>query len=115
MKRVVFIAIAAIFLGVGLALIGSGSSNATASPAQVRDVKIENFSFGPASLTVAPGTTVRWTNGDDIPHTVVSEDVIFKSKALDTDEQYSYTFDKPGTYKYICSLHPRMRGTITVK
>jgi plastocyanin len=115
MKRLVFIAIAAIFLGIGLALVGSGSSKATASPAQVQDVKIENFTFGPAFLTVVPGTTVRWTNRDDIPHTVVSEDVSFKSKALDTGDQYTYTFEKPGTYQYICTLHPRMQATITVK
>src|SRR5260370_38052659 len=61
------------------------------------EVKIDNFSFGPASLTVAAGTTVTWTNNDDVPHTVVSDDKVFKSKALDTDDKFSYTFTKPGT------------------
>src|SRR5271165_5847580 len=71
-------------------------------------VKIDNFSFSPAVITVPVGTTVRWTNHDDIPHTVVSDDKAFKSKVLDTDEQFTYTFTKPGTYSYFCSVHPKM-------
>lgn len=78
-------------------------------------VKIDNFSFSPASLTVPVGTTVRWTNADDIPHTVVSDDKVFKSKALDTDEQFTYTFTKPGTYGYFCGLHPKMTAQIVVQ
>jgi len=79
-------------------------------------VKIDNFSFSPATITVPVGTTVRWTNADDIPHTVVSDDkTTFKSKALDTDEQFTYTFTKPGTYSYFCSIHPKMTGTIVVQ
>jgi plastocyanin len=78
-------------------------------------VKIDNFSFGPASLTVAPGTTVTWTNNDDVPHTVVSDDKRFKSKALDTDDKFSYTFTKPGTYNYFCSVHPKMTAKIVVQ
>jgi plastocyanin len=58
---------------------------------------------------------VHWTNRDDIPHNVVSEDKSFKSKALDTDDQFSYTFNKPGTYKYFCSIHPKMTATVVVK
>lgn len=78
------------------------------------EVKIDNFSFGPA-ITVAAGTTVTWTNHDDIPHTVVSDDKLFKSKVLDTDEKFSYTFGKPGTYPYFCSVHPKMTGKVVVR
>lgn len=79
------------------------------------EIKIDNFSFTPSTITVAAGTQVHWTNRDDIPHTVVSEDKSFKSKALDTDDQFSYTFSKPGTYNYFCSLHPKMTATVVVK
>ncbi len=78
-------------------------------------VKIDNFSFSPATITVPVGTTVRWTNADDIPHTVVADDKTFKSKALETDEQFTYTFTKPGTYSYFCSVHPKMTGKIVVQ
>jgi plastocyanin len=79
------------------------------------EVKIDNFSFSPSTITVPVGTEVRWTNRDDIPHTVASEDKLFKSKALDTDDVFSFTFSKPGTYKYFCSLHPKMTATIVVQ
>src|SRR6202008_4495521 len=78
-------------------------------------VKIDNFSFGPANLTIGAGTTVTWTNNDDVPHTVVSDDKLFKSKALDTDDKFSYTFTKPGTYNYFCSVHPKMIAKVVVK
>jgi plastocyanin len=78
-------------------------------------VKIDNFSFGPGSLTVGAGTTVIWTNNDDVPHTVVSDDKLFKSKALDTDDKFSYTFTKPGSYNYFCSVHPKMTAKIVVQ
>jgi plastocyanin len=79
------------------------------------DVKIDNFSFGPQTLTVSVGTTVVWTNRDDIPHTVVSTDGVFKSKVRDTDEKFSYTFTKAGTYPYFCSVHPKMTGKVVVQ
>ncbi len=79
------------------------------------EVKIDNFSFGPAAITVPVGTTVTWTNRDDIPHTVVSDDKVFKSKVLDTDEKFSYTFSKAGTYPYFCSVHPKMTGKVVVQ
>ena len=79
------------------------------------EVKIDNFSFGPQALTVAVGTTVTWINRDDIPHTVVSTDGVFKSKVRDTDEKFSYQFDRPGTYSYYCSVHPKMTGKIVVQ
>jgi plastocyanin len=78
-------------------------------------IKIDNFSFSPATITVPVGTTVRWTNRDDIPHTVVSDDKVFKSKALDTDEAFTYTFTKPGTYGYFCSIHPKMIAKVVVQ
>ena len=79
------------------------------------DVKIDNFSFSPATITIPAGTTVKWTNRDDIPHTVVNDDQKFQSKALDTDDTYSYTFTKPGTYPYFCSIHPKMTGKVIVQ
>ena len=79
------------------------------------EVKIENFSFEPQQLSVAVGTTVTWTNRDDIPHTVVSTDGVFKSKVRDTDEKFSYTFTKTGTYAYFCSVHPKMVGKVVVR
>lgn len=89
----------------------------SANPQQAAptEVKIDNFSFGPAALTVATGTTVTWVNHDDIPHTVVSTDGLFKSKVLDTDEKFSFTFTKAGSYPYFCSIHPKMTASVVVK
>ena len=78
-------------------------------------VTIDNFTFKAPLVTVRPGTTVTWTNGDDIPHTVVSKDGVFKSKVLDSGDRFSFTFAKPGQFGYFCSLHPHMTGTIIVK
>ena len=66
-------------------------------------------------MTVAVGSTVTWTNRDDIPHTIVSTEKIFKSKVLDTDEKFSFTFTKAGTYPYFCSIHPKMTGSVVVR
>jgi plastocyanin len=77
-------------------------------------VTIDNFTFNPQRLTVKAGTTVTWTNQDDIPHTIVNPPV-FRSKPLDTEQSYSFTFTTPGTYTYFCSLHPHMTGTIVVE
>jgi plastocyanin len=78
-------------------------------------ITIDNFSFAPMQLEIAAGTQVTWTNKDDVPHTVVSIDHKFKSRALDTDESFSFTFQDPGTYEYFCSVHPKMTGKIVVK
>jgi plastocyanin len=79
-------------------------------------VSIDNFTFTPQSLTVKAGTTVTWTNKDDIPHGIASADNAFKkSKALDTDDSFAYTFATPGTYQYFCYIHPHMTGTIVVE
>jgi amicyanin len=110
-----------VVLGLVLALqLGAYGQNKTAStqeakPATEVKVKIDNFSFTPPTITVAAGTTVRWTNGDDIPHTVVSDEKTFKSKVLDTDQEFTFTFDKPGTYSYFCSIHPHMTGKVVVQ
>ena len=79
------------------------------------EVKIDNFSFSPAALTVKAGTQITWTNGDDIPHTVVSGDQAFKSKVLGTGEKFTFTASKPGTYSYSCSIHPNMTGKVVVE
>ncbi|HMA34607.1 MAG TPA: cupredoxin domain-containing protein [Chloroflexia bacterium] len=79
-------------------------------------VAIDNFTFGPATLTVTVGTTVTWINHDDTPHTVTSTDHRFPSSGgLDTDDQYTYRFTTPGTYAYFCSIHPQMTGQIIVR
>jgi plastocyanin len=77
-------------------------------------VKIDNFTFAPVDLTVPVGTTVKWLNRDDIPHTVVESGKAFRSKALDTDDSFSFTFTNAGTFSYFCSLHPQMTGKIIV-
>ena len=82
--------------------------------AGAKQVVVDNFSFAPAMAAVAAGSTVTWTNRDDVPHNIVSTDQKFKSPVLDTDEQFSHTFDAPGTYKYFCSIHPKMTGQVVV-
>jgi plastocyanin len=88
---------------------------AVAAQQEPNVVTIDNFTFGPKELTVAVGTTVKWVNHDDIPHTVANKDRLFRSKALDTDDSYSYTFASAGTFDYFCSLHPYMVGRIIAK
>jgi amicyanin len=83
--------------------------------AAASEVKIDNFSFSTPSLTVQAGTEVTWVNHDDIPHNVTSDDGMFRSKALDTDDKYSFKFAKAGTYHYFCSIHPKMTGEVVVK
>jgi plastocyanin len=79
------------------------------------NVVVKDFKFMPTPLTVKAGSTVTWTNKDDDVHTVVSDTGTFKSGAMDTNDSYSFKFDKPGTYHFTCSLHPRMVGTIVVQ
>ena len=104
---------AALGAAVGLILAGlvlpSGAQDAAVT------VTIDNFTFNPQTVTVKAGTTVAWTNKDDIPHAIAAVGKLFKSKALDTDNSYSFTFTTPGTYAYFCSLHPHMTGTIMVE
>ncbi len=118
MKKPSVLRIAAALLALAaLAAMGgtqvrAAGKDAAAAPTTV---KIDNYSFTPQIITVPAGTKVTWTNGDDVPHTVAATDLSFTSKALDTDDQYSHTFDTPGTYKYFCTLHPRMTGTVIVE
>jgi plastocyanin len=118
MKRRVFTGAFMVGLGLSLVALGAGAGPVAASaqpkPATM-EVKIDNFSFGPMELKVTVGTTVTWTNRDDIPHTVVSTDKVFKSKVLDTDDKFSFTFSTPGTFPYFCSIHPKMTGTVVVQ
>ena len=93
----------------------AGTVGAAQLPQLPNTIVMHNFDFAPMMLTVPVGTTVTWTNNDDIPHTSVSTDGVFKSKVLDTDEKFSYTFTKAGTYPYYCTIHPKMTGTIVVQ
>jgi plastocyanin len=108
---------AIVLTGTMLSAILLGSSKILAAQAGDATVKIDNFSFSPAQITVAPGTKVTWANQDDMPHTVTDAGVprAFKSPALDTGDAFSYMFSTPGTYHYLCSLHPYMQGTVVVK
>jgi amicyanin len=109
-------AVAAAALGAGTAVMLAAvvlPGRADTAPVAV---SIDNFTFTPPSLTVKAGTTVTWTNRDDIPHGIASSTSTFaKSRALDTDQSYSFTFTTPGTYQYFCYIHPHMVGTIVVE
>jgi plastocyanin len=107
-------------------MLGKGGPPADATPAAEPEAEakpapnqvfIDNFTFNPPRLTVAAGTKVTWINHDDVPHTATSSarPRPFDSKTLDTDEQYSHVFSKPGTYDYFCAVHPHMTGQIIVK
>lgn len=91
----------------------TATPRAQASAAQ-REVIVDDFNFSPASTAVPAGTTVTWINRDGMPHNIVSVDRKFKSPVLDTDQRFSHTFETPGTYKYFCSIHPKMTGQIVV-
>ena len=92
----------------------SSSSTGPAAPVAGNAVTIDNFKFDPATLTVPVGSTVTWTNKDEEPHTIAAKDGSFHSPTLDTKGTYSFTFTNPGTYDYICSIHPFMTGTVVV-
>jgi plastocyanin len=114
----VCVASLAVTVVIAIVLLLAGSPIVTANDepsATTTEVKIDNFSFGPQTITVPVGATVTWTNRDDIPHTSVSTDGVFKSKVMDTDEKFSYTFSKVGTYPYYCTIHPKMTGQVVVK
>ncbi len=118
MRRSVSIAVLTVTLVIGMGTITIGQNSLLASAQQkpeTTEVKIDNFSFGPETLTIPVGATVTWINRDDIPHTVVSTDGVFKSKVLDTDEKFSFTFSKAGTFPYFCSIHPKMTGKVIVQ
>ena len=97
-----------------LAALTPCTSHADAASGASTIVMAKDFMFAPTSMNVAAGSTVTWTNRDDEPHTVVSDSGLFRSAALDTNESFSFRFEKPGTYRYVCTIHPRMVGTIVV-
>jgi len=84
------------------------------APAAGYVIELAQFAFTPTALTVPAGTTVRWKNLDGEPHTIVSIDGLFRSGALDQGDAFEYAFSKPGSYRYVCSIHPQMTGTIIV-
>ncbi|MBV8428319.1 MAG: cupredoxin family copper-binding protein [Hyphomicrobiales bacterium] len=96
---------------VAVSLVGASAAVKAAD----MPVSIDNFVFTPAETQITVGTTVVWTNNDDIPHTVVDADHKWKSSALDTGDKFSHTFTEPGTFDYFCSLHPHMTAKIIVK
>jgi plastocyanin len=106
MKYVIYIALGAM---VGLVFAASAARAANV------EVKIDNFVFNPQTVTVKAGDTVTWINHDDIPHTATSKTGVFRSKALDTDDKFSFTFTTPGSFAYFCALHPHTTGSIVVE
>jgi plastocyanin len=103
---------AALLIGTFLLLAGAPGP---ARAAETVTIEISNYSFMPSEVAVAPGTMVVWVNHDQSPHTIISSDHLFGSKAMDTDDRYSFVFDKEGDYSYVCSLHPYMAGIIKVR
>ncbi len=91
------------------------AEDVSATKPVANQVSIDNFTFSPQTLTVSVGASVTWLNRDDVPHSVVSTDKLFKSPPLDTDDKFSFTFTKPGEYPYFCGVHPHMTGKIVVK
>jgi plastocyanin len=112
-------AISAALIGAAVGSVLAGGvlfARAQTPAAAAAAVAIDNFTFNPATLTVKAGTTVTWTNRDDIPHGLAATNNVFKrSQALDTDDSFSFTFTTPGTYQYFCYIHPHMTGTIVVE
>jgi plastocyanin len=118
MRRTLFVGTAAIALPIAVVAIlilqptRARSEESKSSPTQI---SVDNFTFAPNTLTVPVNSTVSWVNKDDVPHVIASNDGLFKSKALDTGDKYSFTFNKVGTYAYYCSVHPKMVGKIVVQ
>ena len=117
MRKTLFVSAFAIALPLALVAVSvlhptRARSEDKSAPTEVR---VDNFSFGPETLHVPANTTVTWVNKDDVPHVIASNDGLFKSKALDTDDKFSFTFEKAGTYSYYCSIHPKMVGKIVVQ
>jgi len=112
-----FVQLSGAILLATVAVVIVKTARAADNPQQQRatEVSVDNFTFGPESITVAANSTVTWVNHDDVPHVIASTDGLFRSKALDTDDKYSFTFAKPGTYPYFCAVHPKMVGKIVVR
>lgn len=125
MKTAAILVLPALVMGSFYAMSLASAPTMAASPAKAAaagdksaagpTISIHEFMFSPTSITVTAGTTVHWKNMDPEPHTIRSVEGTFKSDALDQDDSFQFTFDKPGTYRYVCSIHPQMLGTIVVK
>lgn len=102
-------------IAIGAQLLNPAQAKSQNVNASGTEVRVDNFTFGPETITVPVNGTVTWVNKDDVPHVIASTDGVFKSKALDTDDKYSYTFSKPGTYPYFCAIHPKMVGKVIVQ
>jgi len=100
---------------VELAILAPLPAGAESASTAITEVKIDNFTFAPQRVTVKVGTTVTWINEDDIPHAIAATGKSFRSKVLDTEDKYSFTFTTAGVFEYFCSLHPHMTGTIVVE
>jgi amicyanin len=120
MKKVILSGAATALLVLSFSLSKASHAKAAASEqsgsSDEYQIKIDNFSFAPATLTVPVGTTVTWVNQDDVPHNIrSSEGTILKSPVMDTDQKFSYSFTKAGTYAYYCGIHPKMTGKVIVQ
>jgi plastocyanin len=95
----------------------AGEGAGSTVSAEAKQISIDNFKYIPDTLTVPAGTKVTWTNHDDMPHTVTStsKPKTLDSDALDTDDQFSHVFAEPGTYAYLCTVHPKMSGQVIVE
>ena len=109
------VAAAAALMLLGATPVGPAAASAQTPNAAPPVVSISNFTFSPRTLSITAGATVTWVNQDDVPHALVAVDRSFRSKVMDTDERFSFTFTKPGEYAYFCSIHPMMTGKIVVK
>jgi plastocyanin len=109
------VGLAALIFAWAVLLVHLGNAASGAGSAASVNVTIDNFTFTPQTITVKVGTKITWTNHDDIPHSVMSENADFHSKALDTDDSFSFTPTKSGTYSYFCSLHPKMTAKVVVE
>lgn len=113
--RVIFFAVIAAFLLAAAPAVPNPEASATSSSAGSLQATIDSFAFAPKELTVKAGSTVAWTNKDDTPHTVTSDDGAFASPVMDTDQSFQFTFQKPGRFAYHCKLHPTMTGVVVVQ
>jgi plastocyanin len=106
-----------VLTAVGMVILGALEVYlpSAAETSDTAKITVKDFMFNPTPLTVRAGSTVTWTNMDDEPHNVVSDTGAFKSGGMDTNESFSYKFDKPGTYHFTCSIHPRMVGMVVVQ
>jgi plastocyanin len=118
MRRTQFVGSLAIALPlalVAIVILQPTRARSEEAKSSATEVRVDNFTFAPETLAIPVNSTVTWVNKDDVPHVIASDDGLFKSKALDTDDKYSYTFTKAGTYSYYCNVHPKMVGKIVVQ